>query len=77
MVTTTLSLKQPCMLCQAKFKHSDMEQVKLTQCSNDNSTTTKKCPILLESRALKASFMWGVVQECGLSAAVFNRIIIV
>eukprot|EP00957_Ditylum_brightwellii_P148145 11279358-Ditylum_brightwellii.AAC.1 len=45
MTTTTVTLKQPCMLYQAKFTHTVMDKVKITQHYDDNSTKMKKCPI--------------------------------
>jgi len=45
MATLRASMKAPCMEYKAKFKHSELEKVKLTQTYDDGSTKTKKAPI--------------------------------
>eukprot|EP00957_Ditylum_brightwellii_P041616 3152164-Ditylum_brightwellii.AAC.1 len=53
MATTTITLKQPCMLCQPMFKHSDMEKVKFIQYYDDNSTKTKNFPIFTGTEGIE------------------------
>eukprot|EP00957_Ditylum_brightwellii_P085083 6469184-Ditylum_brightwellii.AAC.1 len=53
MTTVTKPLKQPCILYETKFKHSDLERVKLVQLHDDGTTKIKKCPVFLGTEGIE------------------------
>eukprot|EP00957_Ditylum_brightwellii_P206165 15347100-Ditylum_brightwellii.AAC.1 len=53
MTTIAKPLKQPCIEYETRFKHSDLERVKLSQQYNNGTTKTKKCLVFTGAEGIE------------------------
>eukprot|EP00957_Ditylum_brightwellii_P207517 15353354-Ditylum_brightwellii.AAC.1 len=53
MTTIVKPLKQPCIDYESRFKHSDLERVKLSQSYDNGTTKTKKCLVFTGAEGIE------------------------